>query len=162
MKHGEMLEKIRSALQADDSLTAADLARRFEVSVNSIYAQLNKHGIAVKKGKKGRAPKPRVWTGHFGHTEKLSSHFIGGASEMIVCADLLKRGIPVYRAITFLSSADLIADMDGALVRIEVKSAKRNENGNFQFAAPHPERFDVLALVDQHGAVDYRPPIDGD
>ena len=79
---------------------------------------------------------------------------------MCVCADLLRRGIPVYRAITFVSAADLIADLDGVLTRIEVKSVRRKQDGKFHYSALHPERFDVLALVDRQGVVEYRPKID--
>jgi hypothetical protein len=69
----------------------------------------------------------------------------------------LRRGIPVYRALTSVSSCDLIVDISGKLLRIEVRSARLHDDGRLAFPAPTPGRYDVIALVDQHSGVTYRP-----
>lgn len=146
-------------LGADPTVSAKAIAAKLNVSTQSVYATAKKHGLQIVSRPLGRPGKDRVWTGHFGSEKKLSSQFIGGTAEMFVCADLLRRGIPTYRAITAHSSADLVADLNGTLCRIEVKSARRNVNGTLSYSAPMPERFDILALVDRQGVVEYRPDL---
>lgn len=91
---------------------------------------------------------------------KLPSTVIGGASELQCAADLLRRGVPVYRALTQCSSCDLVIDIDGNLVRVEVRSAKRNGGGQLRYPMPRDRlRYDVLALVEPDGRVTYQPDI---
>jgi hypothetical protein len=160
MKHGTTAKKIMALVEANPLITATEIATTLGIARQSVYSHAKTKGIELKKQMPGIHSNPRVWKGQFGNEKKLGSHFIGGTSEMYACADLLRRGIPVYRAITFMSSADLIADMDGKLVRVEVKSAKRGAAGHLQYASPKPDKFDVLALVDPDGKVEYRPSID--
>lgn len=162
MKHGETRDKLKKLLDENQDLTRSGASEALGITIQQVSNHLKKLGVRLKDARMnpGRVAKPKIWTGHFGSEKNLSSHFIGGASEMCVCADLLRRGIPVYRAITFVSAADLIADLDGVLTRIEVKSVRRKQDGKFHYSALHPERFDVLALVDRQGVVEYRPKID--
>jgi hypothetical protein len=99
------------------------------------------------------------WTNHFGGERKLSSNFIGGASELTAAADLLRRGIPVYRSMTSVAAFDLVAEVGGELIRIEVRSAKRGSDGRLRFPMPAEKRYDVLALVEPTGEVTYKPEL---
>ena len=159
-KFGKTALAIKDAVSGNPAITAKEVAGLLGITRQAVHGHVKNLGLKLGDGRRGRVSSPRIWTGHFGNEKKLTSHFIGGASEMIVCADLLKRGIPVYRAITFVSAADLVADMAGVLVRVEVKSVRRNQAGNINYKAPNAHRFDLLALVDCDGAVEYRPPID--
>jgi hypothetical protein len=143
--------------------TAKQIAAATGISRERVY-QLAREGkvdlatghtfLARESGQLLAVPTP------FGGRGRLSSHFIGGAGELTVCADLLRRGIPVYRACTFVSAADLIIDLGGKLLRIEVRSATRNGKGTLRYPHPsQPERYDVLALVDRAYTVTYRPDI---
>jgi hypothetical protein len=82
----------------------------------------------------------------------LSSHCksgsIGACAEIVVCADLLRRGYDVYRSISPNADCDLIVGQRGALVRVEVKSAK--VKGNRTTYHRHKlckTKYDVLAIV---------------
>jgi hypothetical protein len=155
-------DDILAAVRADKTITATALIERFAVSRQHIYALCKRHGLKLRRSlQRPRARPERKPTGHFGQAAgALSTHFIGGASELTACADLLRRGVPVYRAITFVSAADLIIDFRGKLIRVEVRSAKRNNNGPLRYQAPiNRSRYEVLALVDGHGAVTYKPNI---
>lgn len=161
MKHGETREKLSILAAADKSLSIAGASDALGITRQQVSKHLKVLGIKLKDARMNttRPHSGKRWTNHFGGTKPLPSHFIGGASELCVCADLLKKGVPVYRAVTFVSSADLVADLDGVLTRIEVRSVRRQQDGKFHYSAPHPERFDVLALVDMAGVVEYRPAI---
>ena len=154
------LDRIKSALSENHAATAAELAQHAGVSRQRVYQICKAAGITLSRA--ARPIEPRQWSSHFGLQEKLSSHFIGGASECSAAADLLRKGIPVYRAMTFVSSADLVIDRNGELLRVEVRSAKRNINGTLRYPMPiDRSRYDVLALVEPDGAVTYKPPLFG-
>lgn len=76
---------------------------------------------SVKCGKEfaRRKSKERVWT----NTLHLSPAGIGAYGELVVCADLLKRGFHVFRSISPDSPCDLVVmTRAGRVLRIEVKS----------------------------------------
>lgn len=153
------LEEIRAALALNPSASAADLASEASISRQRVHQICKAEGIKLMDRRR-REGRPAQWTNHFGGERKLSSHFIGGASELTAAADLLRRGIPVYRAVTFVSSADLVIDLDGDLLRVEVRSAKRNQDGSLRYPMPaNRARYDILALVEPDGKVTYKPDV---
>lgn len=98
-----------------------------------------------------------VLTNHFGHPRaRQNPGLIGAASELVVAAYLMQRGITVYRAMSAAAACDLIVDFDGDLFKIEVRSAKRDTSGKLVFSTPEP-RYDLLALVTPDGLVEFRP-----
>ena len=158
-------EKVRAALEANPCSSAADLAQAVGVTRQRVHQICRAEGLKPKDMRRGFKPGRKsdpnwVRPNHFGGQKQLSSHFTGGASELTASADLLRRGVPVYRALTFVSAADLIIDLDGRLLRVEVRSAKRNASGHIRYAAPQKGRYDVLALVEPDGSVTYRPSLD--
>lgn len=83
---------------------------------------------------------------------------IGAVSEMIVCTDLLSKGIEVFRSCNAQAPCDLVALVGTEFVRIEVKTVPAadchgiaNLNLNKKIG-----KFDVLALVGQDGEISYR------
>lgn len=158
------LAKILELLSENPSRTISEIAALVGVTRQRVSQICAANGIKAKDGRRGakprKAPIPGGWKNHFGGPHALSSHFIGGASELCACADLLRKGVPVYRAVTFVSSADLIIDCRGRLMRVEVRSAKRNSSGSLRYPVPSDKtRYDVLALVEGTGAVTYKPDI---
>lgn len=150
-------EQLREMVEENPATTASIAAAELGVSKQRISQIAKKDGIKLRDGRMDKASvRDRKWCNHWGGDERLSSNFIGGASELIAASDLLRHGIPVYRALTSVSSCDLIADVDGTLLRVEVKSARLN-NGRLTFGGVRHCRYDVLALVDQRGDVTYRP-----
>lgn len=153
------LEKIRAMLTVNKNASAADLAAAANVSRQRVHQICKAEGISIVDRRR-RAGEPKQWSNHFGGDKKLSSHFIGGASELTAAADLLRRGIPVYRAVTFVSSADIVIDINGKLLRVEVRSAKRNQDGCLRYPMPADRaRYDILALVEPDGTVTYKPEL---
>jgi Holliday junction resolvase-like predicted endonuclease len=67
---------------------------------------------------------------------------IGAASEAMVCADLLSRGLEVYRAFSPQSSCDLVVRAGGEFYGVEVKTVRGNSLPPCQ-----PSKFEILALV---------------
>lgn len=159
------VEKLRALMSETPTVSAKKLAELLSMTRQGIYGLAKAHGIKIHDGRAeaGRLRRENRHIerkNHFGINKNLSAHFVGGASELIVCAELLRRGIPVYRACTFVSAADLVADISGILTRIEVKSVRRNANGSLRMVTPRDKSlYDVLAMVDPDGHVTYRPPI---
>jgi hypothetical protein len=56
----------------------------------------------------------------------LPSGTTGAIAELAVCADLLRRGYEVFRAVSQNCSCDLAILKDAKLLRVEVKTAYRN------------------------------------
>ena len=58
----------------------------------------------------------------------LSFGQIGALGELAVCADLLSRGYEVFRAVSPSCSVDVIAQKNGKISRVEVKTGYINKN----------------------------------
>jgi hypothetical protein len=77
----------------------------------------------------------------------------GAISELLVSADLLRRGLPVFRAVSAAAPCDLIVLRDGQALRVEVRSGTygREVDGlptiYFPLGDKDRGRFDVLAVV---------------
>ena len=86
----------------------------------------------------------------------------GKLNELIVSADLLKRGYEVFMALSPHASCDMAILKGGELFRVEVKTAYKSKSGKAQFPVKLSQRgsHDILALVFYPGEVEYRglPP----
>lgn len=152
---------ILDLIAKEPGLSQADAARRLGVSRQRVSQLCKQHNLTLPKGAKGVRKDPKLRAGpnpnHFGHPRgRSNSAFIGAASEAVVAAYLMQRGIPVYRSMSPVAACDLIADFDGALFKIEVRSAKRDKTGRLIFTMPQ-ERYDLMALVAPDGQVEFRP-----
>lgn len=97
---------------------------------------------------------------YHGTDVRLPSNFVGGASELQCAADLLRRGVPVWRSLTSCASCDLVIRFAGHLARVEVRSGKRTRGGDLRYPRPvDTTRYDVLAIVEPDGRVTYKPDI---
>lgn len=78
----------------------------------------------------------------------LSTATIGAMNELLVAADLMKRGFDVFRALSPSCSCDLAVVKDGTLLRIEVRTGWRNKDGKlFKHSKKHyKEKYDVKAI----------------
>jgi len=76
---------------------------------------------------------------------KLPTGTVGAISELRVCAFLLSRGYEVFRSVSPSCSCDLAILKDGKLLRIEVRSGYRQENGRIITSRKHIA--DVLAIA---------------
>ena len=176
------IEQVRAIVASGENLTAREVAERIGISKQRVSQICKLIGAKLRDGRSGFRP-TRVkvssmagtdlarhvgnrfdpvtgkWLNRYGSATKMNAHFIGGASEMQVVADLLRQGIPVYRAVTFVSAADLVIDFDGRLLRVEVKSGRRNANGSVGHVAAPNNMFDVMAVALPDGEIVYRPSL---
>lgn len=85
---------------------------------------------------------------------------VGVLAELLVCADLTRRGYDVYRAVNHGAATDLMIYVNGRGLRVEVKAAQIRPGGQWIAAysglrQPH----DVLALVAPTGEIRYSPAL---
>lgn len=97
------------------------------------------------------------------HIGSVSRNHLGAASEMVVAADLLRRGYPVFRSMTHQSPFDLVVMVGSKLYRVEVKTGYKDRNGRIYsghtFEKALVGRFDVLAEV-VGAEVAYKPRLE--
>lgn len=96
------------------------------------------------------------------NTSKLPTGTVGAISELIVSADLLRRGFEVFRALSQSCSCDLAILHESKLIRVEVRTASRSSAGKLMFAfrPGEDQRHDLLALVTDDGhTIEYRPTL---
>lgn len=78
----------------------------------------------------------------------LCSGKVGAIAELLVCADLMKQGYQVFRAVSQSSDFDLVAIKNGKTNTIEVRSGtERNTLPAYKRNKKHP---DIYALVFHH------------
>lgn len=96
-----------------------------------------------------------------GWASGLCAGKVGAIQEMLACADLLKRGISVFRAVSPQETCDLLALKDGLLKRVEVTTGFRTQTGRLNHSkSAHRHRFDLLMVVDKSGNIYYDPPLE--
>jgi hypothetical protein len=82
----------------------------------------------------------------------------GAISELIVCADLLRRGFAVFRAVAQSCPCDIAVLKEGKVLRIEVTTGTLSPMGKLMFAPHNSENYDVLAIV-VNGTITYKPEV---
>lgn len=81
---------------------------------------------------------------------------IGAIHELVVCADLMRKGFHVFRAQSPSCPCDLIYMKGKELVRVEVRTGHRLEGGRLSYPLRlNPDFFDVLAVVLYTGEIIY-------
>jgi hypothetical protein len=92
---------------------------------------------------------------------EVHAHSKGAAHEMMVAADLLKRGFFVFRQVSRGSPFDLVVSDRKRLWRVEVGTAGRKRDGtDYLYREFDSERFDVMAWVLLDGRVFYIPTLE--
>lgn len=86
----------------------------------------------------------------------LTTGEIGSWGELIVAADMMRRGWKVFRAVTPSSPCDMVAFKKDRIVRVEVTLARRGRTGKVYFPAHNEDNYDVLALVFPDSSIEYR------
>ena len=82
-------------------------------------------------------------------------------NELLVAADLIRRGYHVFRCLSPHGPCDLAILRDNALLKVEVGSASRSQSGAlYRVKKPAHYDFDILALIDHSGVIHYEPPLE--
>jgi hypothetical protein len=94
----------------------------------------------------------------------ISSGSLGALSELVACADLMRRGYEVFRAVSPTASCDLIATHGPVSLRIEVRTGYRMTDGRLDYPKFSKDigRCDVYAVVLDGSEVQYDPDLPGD
>jgi hypothetical protein len=74
----------------------------------------------------------------------LGTGATGARSELIICADLIRLGYEVFRAVSPQCSCDLMILRKGIAERVEVRTGRRTRAG---VAYPPRSRADIMAVV---------------
>lgn len=85
-------------------------------------------------------------------------------NELVAAADLMRKGYHVFRALSPSCPCDLIiyhGEDPERVVRVEVRTARRNASGDVQRKhSPHERhRYDIKAFVQHDGTVLYDPDL---
>lgn len=150
-------ELLAELLRANPSITGQEAADLLGVSRQRVQQIVKKFGFAISDGRTKSAIKAVRYAAYPEAYDKVPKTHVGGANELLVAAYLLARGIPTYRSLTVSSRCDLIADIRGKFVGIEVKTAYKTASGHLNHGFIDKTRYDVLALVDPSGAITFRP-----
>lgn len=125
-----------------------------ERRTNRIYCGATCRSAAgIQRGRlAGRMPIPTQ------RSDGLNPGDSGALAELIVTADLMRRGWHVFRAVSPASPCDLVIVRGSTIRRVEVKTARKTTLGKFEAWTSRicQERHDVLALV-CGGEIEYRP-----
>lgn len=93
--------------------------------------------------------KEHTLAGDIKDIEHLNKYDKGSLGEVSVCADLMRKGITVFRNAGKKAPFDLVALIEGELLRIEVKSGRRNSKTNKIYCGDTKDNdFDILAVYD--------------
>src|ERR1700675_586893 len=77
----------------------------------------------------------------------LVSGTVGAMNELLVAADLLRRGFSVFRAMSQACSCDLAVLKGRTLLRVEVTTGTLTPGGKISYAPHDRENFDIMAVV---------------
>lgn len=156
--------RLQAAIDACPTITTKELAAVTQLSRQTVHDFCKRHGITLQDGRRKKASGPSITAVMPQPNEirdRVSPHLVGASSEMAVCADLLRRGWPTYRACSPIAAAAVVVEIAGQLRRIEVRTAQR-QGKSLRYAMPKNDVFyDILALVDGEGLITYKPSIEG-
>lgn len=80
----------------------------------------------------------------------------GAMHELLVCADLMRKGYHVFRAQSPSCPCDIMAMFEGIIYKVEVTTGYKRTDGNFSYPKKN-ERYDydIMAIVFHDGDVIY-------
>lgn len=159
---GVTLSRIRQLLEADPTLTAAQIAEEVGISKSRVYQIATRARLGIARAPRPVSPpqsrlQPLVAGGSINHT------VAGTISELLAAADLMARGWHVFFPLVRNTKIDLIASSrDGErLIRVEVRSGKR-VGERAQYLKKDGAACDHYAIVMVGEPVEYDPPLPGE
>lgn len=154
--------RFKQAVAENPQITTSTLARWLGISREQVVDLCKEHNINLKRPLPfERRINRETQYGYGRHSPSVR----GEAGELSVCADLLRRGVSVYKAVCRAGAVDLVGDVDGHLLRFEVRTGtKRVDGKGWSYQTPADNTaYDVLALVTSDCSdIAYKPPIFGD
>lgn len=123
-----------------------------------------KHGMSEYQYLRRKYCSKKCRNGYVPQNNALSTGQIGAMNELIVSADLIRRRVHVFRAVSPSSPCDLIIILGGQLLRVEVTTGNRHlmangELGKLCFISHNHDKYDILAVVTSTEGIVYIPPL---
>lgn len=87
--------------------------------------------------------------------ESLSKNARGSWGEIVVIADLIRKGYYVFKSVMSNCPCDVIAMKNNRLYRVEITLAKRVPDGVRFYAKHNSKNYDILALVYETSDIEY-------
>ena len=164
MSNSEQIIELR---KKNPTWPLARIAEQVGVSRQAVHTTLKRAGLPTGADPgQTRFHPSQVRENHvtrFG-SHAVTTHVAGSVGELQVAADLMRRGLDVFRALHMTSACDLVALIDKRRpVRVEVRSGRRLRDGTVSVSRPdkaHQARYDVLAIPFADGEIRYEPPFD--
>lgn len=142
-------EMVRAARERNPNAKASEISDELGISRARVGQILKSLGLPTRVF----APRTRTAAANrYRYGISIPSGMSGSVSELEVCADLMKRGFPAFRSVSYCSSCDVITIINGRCIQIEVRSSK---NGK---CATHGT-YDCLAAVEPDGTIVYHPDL---
>ena len=160
------MHRIVKMLNDDPKLTARELAEMSGTTRANVYQVLRKYGlkaavaplVALHETRKPASERRLMLNGSF-----MTSSFRGDISEYAVVRDFMVRGYHVYKSATGNAPFDMVAYDGKTMLRVEVRSGKRDKAGTLTTNHGNKDLYDVLAVVEIGGEITYYPRLtDGD
>jgi hypothetical protein len=92
----------------------------------------------------------------------VPSGTVGAIGELLVAADLMRKGYAVFRSMSPACPCDIAILKDGVLSRVEVTTGKKLPSGKIMYPPHKTHTYDILAIVlYDHGApaIVYEPEL---
>lgn len=89
----------------------------------------------------------------------LSAGTVGALGELVVSADLMRRGYEVYRALSPASSCDVLALKDGQMFSIEVRTGWKSLGGRLTTNKVNLKAQYLAIVIHREGEVIYQPDL---
>ena len=95
----------------------------------------------------------------FCYPDTVKTGTVGAIHELVVSIDLMKRGLPVFRALSSACACDLGVLCNGRLLRFEVTTGYIGCKGSLSYPKHKKQNFDVIAVVSP-GGITYLPALE--
>ena len=95
------------------------------------------------------------------YTSAISKGKVGAIAELIVAADLIKRGYEVFRSVSQDSSSDLLILKHNKAFTVEVKSSVRNRKGKIAVFKGKLKSDILASFIHRENVIIYNPNVDG-
>ena len=78
---------------------------------------------------------------------RIERKTVGAISEYRVVVDLLSKGFNVFHACSPACPCDIIVSINNKILRIEVTTGKRTNNGRIHYPSHNSDNYDIIAAV---------------
>lgn len=93
-----------------------------------------------------RLKRNRKMTGRIASNSNIPTGTVGAITEIEICADLMRKGYAIFRAMSPACFCDVIAIKDNKIFRLECRTGYYNQNNSPAFASTIHGEIDYFAV----------------